>query len=277
MPLASHTSRRRLLQASAVGLAFGQLGLPAHAQIAEAPPLDSYRPEFLSPAEWAFIKAATARLIPSDGEGPGAIETRVPVFIDLQLAGDFGAAADWYMEGPFDPAADPLLGYQSPLPPAEIYRQGIDVFDRWCRDRYGSVFAELPPDRQDEALAALEENAGPATSTPVGGDESGDLGAVEGAPDARANSGAPWTGGEARANEAEPAAILRPELRDFFRLLLQNTKEGYFADPRYGGNAGMQAWVYIGFPGARASYSEWATRHNERYPLGPVSIAGERA
>ncbi len=70
---------------------------------------------------------------------------------------------------------------------------------------------------------------------------------------------------------------LQPELRDFFTLLLQNTKEGYFADPMYGGNHGMQAWSYIGFPGARGSYKEWVERYNVRYPLGPVSIKGERA
>ncbi|WP_425964153.1 gluconate 2-dehydrogenase subunit 3 family protein [Rhizobium nepotum] len=70
---------------------------------------------------------------------------------------------------------------------------------------------------------------------------------------------------------------MSPELRDFFPLLLQNTKEGYFADPIYGGNHGMQAWIYIGFPGARAAYTEWISRHNVPYPLGPVSISGERA
>jgi gluconate 2-dehydrogenase gamma chain len=70
---------------------------------------------------------------------------------------------------------------------------------------------------------------------------------------------------------------LEPELRDFFTLLLGNTKEGYFADPMYGGNYGMQAWSYIGFPGARASFKEWADQYNVRYPLGPVSISGERA
>jgi gluconate 2-dehydrogenase gamma chain len=67
-------------------------------------------------------------------------------------------------------------------------------------------------------------------------------------------------------------------LRDFFDLLLQNTKEGFFSDPRYGGNHGMAGWVHIGFPGARASFLEWndPAMDNVAYPLGPVSIAGER-
>jgi gluconate 2-dehydrogenase gamma chain len=61
------------------------------------PELADYVPVFFSADEWAFIQSATSRLIPSDGEGPGALEARVPVFIDLQLKGDFGAASDWYM------------------------------------------------------------------------------------------------------------------------------------------------------------------------------------
>ena len=61
----------------------------------------------------------------------------------------------------------------------------------------------------------------------------------------------------------------------FFEFLLANTKEGYFADPQYGGNHRMQAWVYIGFPGARASFREWVGQYDKPYPLGPVSISGD--
>ena len=60
----------------------------------------------------------------------------------------------------------------------------------------------------------------------------------------------------------------------FFALLLQNTQEGYFADPIYGGNVDMAGWKLIGFPGARYDYRDWVERHNEKYPLPPVSIMG---
>jgi gluconate 2-dehydrogenase gamma chain len=62
----------------------------------------------------------------------------------------------------------------------------------------------------------------------------------------------------------------------FFTLLLKNVKEGYFADPVYGGNKDMSAWKMIGFPGARADFMDWVDRPNEPYPLGPVSINGMR-
>lgn len=60
----------------------------------------------------------------------------------------------------------------------------------------------------------------------------------------------------------------------FFNLLLQNTKEGYFGDPVYGGNRGMQAWRMIGFPGARYDYRPYVDRHGEALSLEPVSVAG---
>lgn len=229
-PFSPQSTRRNFLAGTAAGAALSLLAGQARAQAAAEPPLADYRPEFLSPAEYAFVTAATARLIPSQGEGPGAFEARVPVFIDRQLAGDFGTAADLYMEGPFNPDADPQLGPQSALPPAAIYQQAIAAFDIWCSATKGARFADLDTSAQDAALTAL-------------------------------------SAGE---------VALGSELREFWSLLLQNTKEGYFCDPQYGGNAGMKSWVYIGFPGARASYYNWVGRP-ETYPLGPVDIAGERA
>lgn len=222
-------SRRGFLKSGAAGAAILATLRPAAAE--EPEPLERYRPDWFTSAEFAFVMAATSRIIPSEGDGPGAIEARVPVFIDRQMATPFGTGEWWYMARPHVPDADPLLGPQSPLPPREIYRQGIAAVDGWCRSTRGKVLADLTPADQDAVLTALEKDEVP----------------------------------------------LPPELRDFFTILLQNTKEGYFADPKYGGNHGMTAWVYVGFPGARASFREWVDRHDVPYPLGPVSIAGDRA
>lgn len=236
-------TRRSFLKAGAAGVVATGLPSPIWPQ-EPVPPLDQYQPAFLSGPEWAFVVAATARLIPSQGDGPGAIEARVPVFIDLDLAGPFGGAADWYMAGPHVPGADPDFGYQTPLTPAEIYRAGIVRFDAWCAAEHGEPFAALSPDLQDAALEALEADADRAAG---------------------------------EQPDADAPRIMPDELRDFFALLIQNTKEGYFSDPKYGGNHQMRSWVYIGFPGARANFLEWVDKDNIPYPLGPVSISGERA
>ena len=62
--------------------------------------------------------------------------------------------------------------------------------------------------------------------------------------------------------------------KTFFAMFLQNTKEGYFSDPIYGGNKDMGAWKMIGFPGAHYDYKEWVTRHGERVPYPTVSFKG---
>jgi gluconate 2-dehydrogenase gamma chain len=62
--------------------------------------------------------------------------------------------------------------------------------------------------------------------------------------------------------------------KSFFDMLLQNTKEGYFSDPIYGGNKDMAAWKMIGFPGAHYDYKEWVSRHGERAPHVQVGLKG---
>jgi gluconate 2-dehydrogenase gamma chain len=62
--------------------------------------------------------------------------------------------------------------------------------------------------------------------------------------------------------------------QEFFTLVLKDTQQGFFADPIYGGNRDMVAWRMIGYPGARYDYRDWVGRHNERFPLPPVSIMG---
>lgn len=62
--------------------------------------------------------------------------------------------------------------------------------------------------------------------------------------------------------------------KEFFEQVLKDIKQGFFADPIYGGNRDMCSWKMIGFPGARYNYLDWIDRHNERFPLPPVSLAG---
>jgi gluconate 2-dehydrogenase gamma chain len=57
----------------------------------------------------------------------------------------------------------------------------------------------------------------------------------------------------------------------FFGQLLADTKDGFFADPAYGGNRDMIGWKLVGYPGVAANY---ATRigKNEPYGVAPVDI-----
>ncbi|MDE7540975.1 gluconate 2-dehydrogenase subunit 3 family protein [Gluconobacter sphaericus] len=63
----------------------------------------------------------------------------------------------------------------------------------------------------------------------------------------------------------------------FFEQLRQNTLEGVFSDPLYGGNKALAGWTLLGFPGARADFMDWVNQKGAPYPFGPVSISGETA
>jgi len=60
----------------------------------------------------------------------------------------------------------------------------------------------------------------------------------------------------------------------FFRLLIQNTREGLFADPLYDGNRGFAGWALIGFPGPRYDYTDVIGRHDDPYRLPLVGLQG---
>jgi gluconate 2-dehydrogenase gamma chain len=63
----------------------------------------------------------------------------------------------------------------------------------------------------------------------------------------------------------------------FFTQFLGEVRNGYFADPKHGGNKGMGSWKMIGYPGMRASYLDWVEVRDRAYPLPPVDLAGKRA
>jgi gluconate 2-dehydrogenase gamma chain len=60
----------------------------------------------------------------------------------------------------------------------------------------------------------------------------------------------------------------------FFAMVIKDVQIGFFADPIYGGNRDMVAWKMIGYPGSRYNYLDWVNRHNQRFPLRPVSMTG---
>jgi gluconate 2-dehydrogenase gamma chain len=184
---------------------------------------------FLNAAEVAFLSAAVARLIPADDLGPGALEAGAVVFIDRQLAGEYGRASRWYMQGPWA-KGETTQGYQSRYTPAGMYRAAIREIDQAVADeRRAATFAKLAADDQDRWLKDLEDGK-PKLPT--------------------------------------------VDAKGFFKMLLQNTQEGFWSDPIYGGNRDMVGWKLIGFPGARYDHSAFVGRHGERYPLPPVGLKG---
>jgi gluconate 2-dehydrogenase gamma chain len=63
-------------------------------------------------------------------------------------------------------------------------------------------------------------------------------------------------------------------LKEFFSMLLDNTHEGYLADPMYGGNRNFAGWKLIGFPGPRYNYVEEITQYGKRYDRPYIGLTG---
>lgn len=125
-----------------------------------------YKPTFFNQEEFEFVKASVSRLIPKDHSGPGALEAGVPAFIDLQMQTPYGTGANWYMQGPFHPDANPLFGYQLPLTPRNVYRLGIAEANGFARKKFGNIFHELPDGQQDALLEMMESGKASFTKLP---------------------------------------------------------------------------------------------------------------
>ena len=65
--------------------------------------------------------------------------------------------------------------------------------------------------------------------------------------------------------------------RGFFELLLQNTQEGFFADPVYGGNRDFAGWRQVSFPGAQPVFTAADMQSREAFTRAPIVGLQSRA
>ena len=129
--MASFLSRREILKrAAAAGMT---TAVPAHtlAQVLPAGAATSF--ENLTAPESRILEAIIARLIPSDENGPGALEAGAARYIDRALA-------------------DALASSRA------IYTAGLAALDAYARESAGQAFTELGAGEQDSVLEDLEQN-----------------------------------------------------------------------------------------------------------------------
>jgi gluconate 2-dehydrogenase gamma chain len=238
------TATRRRFLTSAAAVSFVTIASQAYAQtIAGALPWHAFAgdPPQPSLSGWYFFKPDEARALE-------AIVDRLIPADDLSAGGkDAGCATfiDRQMAGSYGDSSRlytkgpfmpglPTQGYQGEATPAMRYRAGLAAIDAYLRKAMDN--RGFAELKADEQDRFLKDlEAGKI-----------DLGQVDG-----------------KVNGAA-----------FFNLVLQNTMEGFFADPIYGGNRDMASWKMIGFPGARYDYRDHVSKHNQPYPHGPMSIGG---
>src|SRR4029077_13814379 len=90
--------------------------------------------EHLTAAEADVLDAIVARLIPSDADGPGALEAGATHYIDHALGGALAASH-------------------------ESYTAGLAALDQYARTSHGKPFVGLAAADQDSVLSAVESGA----------------------------------------------------------------------------------------------------------------------
>jgi gluconate 2-dehydrogenase gamma chain len=205
--------------------------------------MDETEARFFDDFQRRTIEAAMARIIPTDHE-PGASEAGTIEFLDRYLCG-----IDYVYARPDGSGFARLGGKRAEAWRQRIeivrekYLEGIEELNQRSRAEFGNDFAELAPDQQDAILTTMER--------PVRDQE------------------------RAREEEQAVAGFTPPEPAlqqiaaeidlDFFPLLVLHTRQGFLADPIYGGNRDRVGWDVIGFPGP----SSLAEAHAGRYSTLP--------
>jgi gluconate 2-dehydrogenase gamma chain len=187
----------------------------------------------------ATIEAAMSRIIPTD-DTPGAREAGTIDFLDRYLAG-----IDNIYAKPDGSGFERLTGKRADAWQRRIdivrekYVAGVALLDRTSRELFDAEFVALTEEQQDAVLRKLER---------------------------------PDRGQEAeleRARVAMYGAPVEPALQQtsaeielgFVPLLALHTRQGFYADPIYGGNRDHIGWRVIGFPGP----TSLAEVHSGRY------------
>lgn len=127
-------------------------GQAANAATQTSPVAEGY--SFLNLEEAAFVEALVDHMIPEDRFTPKGTDVGVHIFIDRALAGAWGKGDRLYRQGPWREGV-PAQGYQLPLTPAELYREGVKLTNRHCNTTYGRAFDRLDSNQREEVLLAL--------------------------------------------------------------------------------------------------------------------------
>jgi gluconate 2-dehydrogenase gamma chain len=210
--------------------------------------------EFFNPVESAMVEALTARILPGTPDDPGAREAGVVYYIDRVLAGpDGGYSVKTYEQGPFRVVSEGETPVES-TSRTDIYR----VVEQPSSDdvsRYGYQSVLDPQHIYRRGLEAVEAYAQATFGASFVDLSDADQDTI------------------VEAMEADEATGFdAPSASDFFIKLRNDTIEGMFSDPLYGGNRGMVGWTLIGYPGARGFYTS-EDMANPEFSASPVSLA----
>ncbi len=229
--------------------------IPVQNQYPEVPyppaqPLPENMLTFFSPDEARTVDALVSRILPGSPDDPGAHEAGVVNYIDKTLGFFDGFDEPTYRQAPYAQA------YEGDKPPAEDKPQYQVVSVK--KDellRYGFQSIQTPREMYRLGVASVNHYAMDKFKKKFA-----DL-----SPDQQDQIVADMADDKATGFE-------HPSGKEFFTRLRNDTINGMFSDPAYGGNKDMVGWTLIGYPGAQRAYTPHDLK-TEQPPRPPQSLA----
>lgn len=127
-------------------------------QVPQVPPANpNIALMFFYPDEYQTTVAACERIFPADDLGPGAKELNAAIYIDHQLASQWGINGSDYRMGPwYEP--EETQGEQVRLLRKDLFRSGLKELDDYSNKEFDNKFVSLDSSQQDEVLVAFENS-----------------------------------------------------------------------------------------------------------------------
>jgi gluconate 2-dehydrogenase gamma chain len=214
-------------------------------------------PGFLSEEARQTLAAAMARIIPTDRD-PGAREAGAIDFLDSYLSG----GVDRVWAKPDGSGFVELTGKHREVWARRVdeeraaYAYGVEELDCRSREAYGAPFRELPEPQQDAVLTEMERGSAERVSDPA----------------AELTEFAHWPAQPVGPQSADQSVEARA--RGFFQMLVMHTRQGFYADPIYGGNRGHAGWDVIGFHGPRSLEDAHTGRYTSMPWFAEAALTG---
>jgi gluconate 2-dehydrogenase gamma chain len=203
-------------------------------------PLNCLLLSFFTADEARTVESFTARLVPGSPDDPGARDACVTNYIDRKLAEHKTFATTTYFHPPFaKPAKDRPPGFAGNT----VYVAEDEL------DRYGFQSSLTPQQAYRLGLEELDRYSRKLHRRPFEQLSPGQQDAII-----------------ADLEAGKVDGFVKPTGDGFFDMLLNDTYEGMFGDPLYGGNRDFAGWKLVGYPGAQRSYTPAELKYgpNER-------------
>jgi hypothetical protein len=203
--------------------------------------------------EASTVDALVSRILPGSADDPGAHEAGVVYYIDAALSGtNEGLNLKTYMQGPF------LVVSEEPTPveaasTRDIYEVIQIPADQASRYGYQSVLTPQESYRRGLGFVdAYSQETFQQNFVDLSEEQQDEV--------------------LTAMDEDSATGFDGPSARAFFTRLRNDTIEGMFGDPMYGGNRDLVGWKLIGFPGAQRLYTPDDIK-NPDFTRAPQSLA----